>query len=89
MIGALPLVNLFWSVAVPKYSLPCVLNLTSMLPLLEPPVPLGVGTLVVGVPPPGLLVEAGGAVPGMHWEYPGKIRVVKWVERLTYRRYNH
>lgn len=48
-----------------------------MLPLLEPPVPLGVVALVVGVPPPGLLVDAGGAVPGMHWEYPGKIRVVK------------
>lgn len=96
MIGALPLVNLPWSVAVPMYSLPCALNLTSMLPLLEPPVPPGVEAVVVGVPPPGLLVEAGGlleetggAVPGRHWEYPRKIRVVKWIGRQTYRRYNH
>lgn len=61
-----------------------------MLPLLEPPpVPPGVEAVVVGVPPPGLLEEAGGELPGMHWEYPRKIRVVKWVERPTYRRYYH
>lgn len=51
--------------------------------------PPGVEAVVVGVPPPGLLEEAGGELPGMHWEYPRKIRVVKWVERPTYRRYYH
>lgn len=88
MIGALPLVNLPWSVAVPMYFLPCALNLTSMLPLVEPPPVLpGFEAVVVGVVP-GLL-ETGGAVPGRHWEYPRKIRVAKLVERLTYRRYYH
>lgn len=80
MIGALPLVNLPWSVAVPMYNFPCALNLTSMLPLVEPPPGLDVltggGELVVGlVPPPG--VVTGGEDPGRHWEYPIKIRVAK------------
>lgn len=69
MIGALPLVSLPWSVAAPMYSLPCVLNLTSILPLLEPPVPPGFEAVVVGVLPP-VLLEAGGELPGRHWEYP-------------------
>jgi hypothetical protein len=71
MIGALPLVNLPWSVAVPMYSFPCALNLTSMLPLVEPPpgvdVLAGGGVvLVVGlVPPPGV-VTGGEVDPGRH-----------------------
>lgn len=90
MIGALPLVNLPWSVAVPMYFLPCALNLTSMLPLVEPPPVLpGFVAVVVGVPVPGSLEETGGEVPGRHWEYPRKIRVVKLIECLTYRRYYH
>jgi hypothetical protein len=87
MIGALPLVNLPWSVAAPMYSLPCVLNLTSILSLVEP-VPPGFEAVVVEVPPP-VLVETDEAVPGRHWEYPRNIREVKLIERPTYSHYGH